>query len=146
MRLFKVMQSYANCYAKSCFGPIDPEQQAHAVAMRTLPSPSSYAGVLLGLLPPPSPDAATAVVPSIPSPAKPKQTKHTLPQMTSEPTSSPSPLKPSFVPIHAPQRRSHRLANQAELAGGRKVYSHSQAPRTPPTHCFQLRPAVSGEY
>ena len=110
---------------------IDPEQQEHAAAMRTLPSPSSYAGVLLGLLPPPSPDAATVVVPSTPSPAKPKQTNHTLPQMTSEPTSSPSPLKPSFVPIHAPQRRSHRLANQAELAGGRKVYSHSQAPRIP---------------
>ena len=92
----------------------------HAAAMRTLPSPSSYAGVLLGILPPPSPDAATVVVPSTPSPAKPTQTNHTLPQMTSDPTSSPSPLKPSFVPIHAPQRRSHRLANQAELAGGRK--------------------------
>ena len=41
---------------------IDPEQQEHASAKRTLPSPSSYAGFLLGLRLPP--DAATAVVPA----------------------------------------------------------------------------------
>jgi hypothetical protein len=54
---------------------VDPEQLAQAAAENTLPSPHSlpsplsYAGVLLGLLS--LPDASTPVVPTIPSPASP---------------------------------------------------------------------------
>jgi hypothetical protein len=36
-----------------------------------------------------------------------------------------------IVKESAPQRFSRRLAIKAELAGGRKVYSHTQAPHVP---------------
>ncbi len=47
---------------------VDPDKLAQADAENTLPSPLSYAGVLLGLLA--LPDAPTPVIPTIPSPAK----------------------------------------------------------------------------
>jgi hypothetical protein len=43
---------------------VDPDQLAQAAAENTLPSPLSYAGVLLGLLA--LPDAPTPVIPTIP--------------------------------------------------------------------------------
>ena len=98
---------------------VDPEQLAQAAAESILTSPLSYAGVLLGLLP--LPDVPASAVPAIPSP---------LSQLTIVTPSSPSPSSSQcVVPNHAPQRHSRRLANQAELAGGRKVYSHTLAPR-----------------
>ena len=107
---------------------VDPELLEQAAAQRTLPPPLSYAGVLLGLLP--SPDAPTPVAPSSPPPAN-QIIPLIMPQTTHSTTPSPSPSSPILVPNHAPQRCSRRLANQAELAGGRKVYSHTQAPRIP---------------
>ena len=97
---------------------VDPDLVAQAAAENIPPSPLSYAGVLLGLLPLPDVPAA-----AVPSPAKSNLTT---------PPSSPSPSSSQcVVPNHAPQRHSRRLANQAELAGGRKVYSHTLAPRIP---------------
>ena len=110
---------------------VDPEQLAQAAAENILPSPLSYAGVLLGLLPRPDHDVPAAAVPATPSPAKSNLTTP-LPQLTFVTPSSPSPSSSlCVVPNHAPQRHSRRLANQAELAGGRKVYSHTLAPRIP---------------
>ena len=110
---------------------VDPEQLAQAAAENILPSPLSYAGVLLGLLPLPDHDVPAAAVPAIPSPAKSNLTTPLL-QLTFVTPSSPSPSSSlCVVPNHAPQRHSRRLANQAELAGGRKVYSHTLAPRIP---------------
>ena len=116
---------------------VDPEQLAQAAAENILPSPSSYAGVLLGLSP--LPDAPAPVVPG---PAYPSESTESsvepnpktpppLP-LTLENALPPSPCpSQSVAPNHAPRRHSSRLANQAELAGGRKVYSHTTAPRIP---------------
>jgi hypothetical protein len=108
---------------------INPALLEQAAAERTPPPPLSYAGVLLGLLP--LPEAPAAVAPFSPPPAANQPTHLTIPQMTPSTIPSPSPLSPIIVPNHAPQRCSRRLANQAELAGGRKVYSHTQAPCIP---------------
>ena len=80
--------------------------------------------------PVPSPDAPTPVATSSPPPAN-QIIPLIMPQTTHSTTPSPSPSSPILVPNHAPQRCSRRLANQAELAGGRKVYSHTQAPCIP---------------
>jgi hypothetical protein len=110
---------------------VDPEQLAQAAAENALLSPLSYAGVLLGLLS--LPLTPTPVVPTIPSPAKSNLTKPLLPQPTTVTPLPPSPQSSSqcVVPNHAPLRYSVRLANQAELAGDRKVHSHTLAPRIP---------------
>jgi len=108
---------------------VEPEQLEQAAAEQTLPPPLSCAGVLLGLLS--SPDTPSPVFPAIPSPAKPNLTNSLMPQMIPATTSPPLPLSTILVPCHAPQRCSRRLADQAERAGGRKMYSHTQAPRIP---------------
>jgi hypothetical protein len=132
-KIWHIITQQKNVYCNTNGGGyiwVDPDQLAQAAAENTLPSPLSYAGVLLGLLA--LPDAPTPVIPTIPSPAK---SNPLLPQPTKVTPLPPSPPSESssqcVVPNHAPLRYSRRLANQAELAGGRKVYSHTLAPRIP---------------
>ncbi len=55
------------------------------------------------------------------------------PNKTCDVTDDPSTLSPTIVLSHAPQRSSPFLANQAELAGVRKVYSQTYtSPMYPP--------------
>ncbi len=111
---------------------VDPEKLAQAAAENILPSPLSYAGVLLGLLSLPDSPSPAPAASALPLPTQADHTIPQSPQMTKvTPTSSPPSSSPIVASNHAPQRYSRRLANQAELAGGRKVYSHTLAPRIP---------------
>jgi hypothetical protein len=113
---------------------MDESDSEEAAAVCILPSPSSYAGVILGL------SAASASAPDpqstrhhhvIISPANPVSDHgYMQPTQTLSPNAN-SPLSIISSPIipQVPQRCSRRLASKAEQAGGRLVYSHTEAPR-----------------
>ena len=90
---------------------------------RSLPSPSSYAGVLLGLhsLSTPSTPSAAKSPSAVKSPGSIKSPiKSPLSLLPNLPSLTPSVVPPSPSPLI---RCSHRLAAKAELTGGRKTYS-----------------------
>ncbi len=102
------------------------ESEVTAAAECILPSPSSYARVILGLT------AASVLAPALKvfTPLANSNRDHVQPTQA-----SPSPSHPPFIIISSPvnvpvpQCRSRRLAVRAEQAGGRLVYSHTDAPR-----------------
>jgi hypothetical protein len=84
----------------------------------TLPLPSSYAGVLLGLTPSTPSKSIIAALP-VRSPAQ-SMLSHSPHWQSLHLIPSP----PSLIHSNAPLLRcSRRLANKAELTGGRKVYN-----------------------
>jgi hypothetical protein len=110
----------------------DDLESEDAAAERIPPSPSSYAGVLLGL----SAAAASAPVQQsmhnvIPPPASSIRDLQIMQpiQVLSPPAKSSLIVIPSPIIPPVPQRCSRRLAVKAEQAGGRLVYSHTDAPR-----------------
>ena len=112
---------------------LDESESENNAAERILPLPSSYAGVILGL------SAASAAAPD----PQPTENVNLQPENSNydhhhdmQPTQTPSPAANSSLTIISspiiltvPQRCSRRLAAKAEQAGGRLVYSHTDAPR-----------------
>jgi hypothetical protein len=134
---------------------MDESVSEDAAAERILPLPSSYAGVILGLSSASAPDPQSprdAIVPPANSNHNLLNIQPTVTQVLSPPANSSLTIISSPITSHVPQRCSRRLAAKAEQAGGRLVYSHTNAPRVirdnlhPTLPCFQLRPVVSGEY
>jgi hypothetical protein len=105
-------------------------QEVNASEECILPSPSSYAGVLLGLT------SASVQAPALkfitPTPANSSHEHHVLPpQALPLPSHPPLTIISSPVIVLVPQGRSRRLTVMAEQAGGRLVYCHPEAPRVP---------------
>ncbi len=102
------------------------DSEMTAAAECILPSLSSYAGDILGLT------SASVLAPALNALNQLANSNcdHVQPTQAS-PSPSHSPFTiislPIIVPV--PQRRSRRLAVKAEQAGGRLVYSHTDAPR-----------------
>jgi hypothetical protein len=112
---------------------MDGSDSEEAAAECVLPLPSSYAGVILWL----SAAAASALDPQstrhhdvIISPANPNRDhRYMQPTQTRSPNanSSLTIISSPIIP-YVPQRCCRRLAAKAEQAGGRLVYSHTEAP------------------
>ena len=87
---------------------------------RSLPPPTSYAGVLLGLCSISTPSTPSAANSKSPGPIK-SPIKSPLPPLPTLPPLIPLVVPPSQSPLLI--RCSRRLADKAERTGGRKVYS-----------------------
>jgi hypothetical protein len=113
---------------------MEESKSEDTAAERILPSPSSYAGVILGL----SESSAIALDQQSTSKAIFLPANSNCDHHDMQPTQATSPAQPaaksSFkiisppIILTVPQRCSRRLAAKAEQAGGRLVYSHTNAP------------------
>jgi hypothetical protein len=109
---------------------MDGPESEDTAAECILPLPSSYAGVSLGL------SAASAPEPQSTRNVIIRPANSNCDHRDMQPTQALSPpANSSFTTISSPiiltvpQRCSHRSAAKAEQAGGRLVYSHTDAPR-----------------
>ena len=104
-----------------------------AAAACILPMPSSYAGVILGLSAASAPDPQSTrdvIIPPANSNSDHLNMQPT--QVLSPPANSSLTKISSPIVSHVPQRGSRRLAAKAEQAGGRLVYSYTDAQRVVP--------------